>query len=120
MDIHSSLGCCGTCGKALISVNDIKKCLRCEANKNISSVVQPAEILNDPGEDEITRVLAQRGVICQSTPSGAAKSLKNDTKSTSLPEILGFMRSLPMPDDIKQFKQIKKIITLLEKVVNKE
>jgi len=119
MQIFSATGYCKKCGKQLINVQDVNKCIRCEANANISN--GPTVAVEDPGDEAMQAILKKDGVKIQeaSTPTATKLHVVTPTPIGTLDDALKIMKHLSMPDDIKQFKQIKKIIDLLEQLVNK-
>jgi hypothetical protein len=102
MQVLNATGFCPKCGNGYIDVNGEKKCLRCASNRNINES-SPTDV-KDPGESELQKVFKDIEI--------AVKPVA--VKSGTIDEALKIMKSLPMPDDVKQFKQIKKIIALIE------
>lgn len=102
-------GYCKSCGKAMVSVNGENKCLPCEGKRQIVKV--QTNIVKDPGHEAMVKML--HGQV-----ASPIKGTTVVTNAGSIEDALRSMKSLPMPDDIKKFKQIKKIIKLLEDLVN--
>jgi hypothetical protein len=123
MELLTALGACPKCRQYKISVNGESRCINCDSNNNTGSglVVD----IEDPGEEGIKKVLANSGVAVGQggkpptpAPREANKQViapKVETKATGSVEMaLEILRSLPMPKDLKQFKQINKAIKILE------
>lgn len=110
MELLNATGFCPKCRKSLIDVNGEKRCLRCESNRVITES-SPTDV-KDPGEAELNKVLKDISVV-------AAIPVKTQAVGHTLDDALKVMKGLPMPDDVKQFKQIKKIIALIEDLISK-
>jgi hypothetical protein len=107
----SALGYCRTCNRPMIRVGETNKCIRCESNKNVAS--GPTVDVKDPGDAAVQQSLKNGGL------AHAEVIVKQQSFGTA-EDALKIMRNLPIPEDIKQFKQIKKIISLIEKLTIKE
>lgn len=117
-------GRCSKCGQPKLAVEGVNQCLQCDVGP--SAPVGPISEYCDPGEDKLREVLSGRGVVIQKTdPSkvrapqiavtqGPAATLENHVKNA-----LEYLKTAPMPSDIKQFKSIQKAIKTLEGLVEK-
>lgn len=105
MEIIHGPGYCPKCQNALLTVNDVKKCIYCDAKKQVEG---NASTVEDPGEEGLA-----------SFTQKATLPITNVQKMHPLGTIddaIKIMRSLPMPDDVKQFRKIKKVIDLMEQL----
>jgi len=128
MSNYIGLGLCKKCGQDKIDVNGEIRCLVCEAeyNKPSGLVVK----IDDPGEEKMNRVLAAAGVATPKVEGKATVPPKPPVSVAVQPEpadfngkiqaALNIMQSLPMPKDIKQFKNINKVISSLEKILGEQ
>jgi len=105
METITATGFCKKCRRALVSVNDVIKCMVCEANSRPHSglVVDT----KDPGEGMFNKA------------DTAPKILSTKSLNT-IQDALTIMKSLPLPEDVAKFKRIKKIISLMEQLDVKE
>lgn len=104
-------GYCPKCRKELLIVDDVLKCIWCGLK---DPVMGNASTVEDPGEAELERIskIADVTIPISKTP---VKVVKTGT----IEDAIQIMKVLPMPDDVKQFKQIKKIIGLMEQLINR-
>lgn len=120
-----ALGVCVKCGLAKIQAGDEIKCIRCDVAASEPSGLTVT--IDDPGEAKLNAVLASAGVVLPKATgkpnpvntTAPIKAVSVATKANySFEELVGnalaIMKGLPMPDDVKQFKKVKKIITDLE------
>ena len=109
---------CDTCRQPQIAVNGVYKCFHCENKKPAKAVL--VNTAKDPGESKLA--MASQGAVKDAgvfvKGKAEASNLTVKKPSSTVDDALSIMKSLPMPEDIKQFKQIKKIIGLMEKFVN--
>jgi hypothetical protein len=101
----------------MIRVGEINKCLRCDNNRQIST--GPVVQTSDPGSDELNRMLKMHK-IPSNTEEPVIKIAERPSSMHTVQDALKIMKSQPIPDDVKQFKQIKKIVSLMEKLISKE
>ena len=128
MDYTSALGTCPICGQDKVQVEGDVKCLMCigKASGNASGLVVSQE---DPGEEALNKLLAKTGIakIEGGKPPEAIKpnlavnkpvisAPVHPLSGASIFDALAILRALPMPKDIKQFKQINKAIKILEEL----
>jgi hypothetical protein len=117
METISALGHCKKCGRQMVRVDDVNKCFRCESNAQISS--GPTVLTEDPGDEKLSKFLKNQKIPVESLDTVKQVVQKVHGGST-IHDALKIMKSLSLPEDIKQFKQIKKIITLMEQLISKE
>lgn len=118
---------CTKCGIQKMSINGQEKCANCDIPKP-----EPSGVVNkisDPGEEEINRLLARKGIVVPGlkvhpTPKTTVKSVPMPSNLTDEPTFeskiqhaLVIMKSLTMPDDVKQFRKINKIIRDLKSLL---
>jgi len=126
MSNYVGLGQCKKCGKDKIDVNGEIRCLICEAEYNKPSGLTVK--IDDPGEEKMSRVLAAAGVATPKVSENRQPSVAiPKAVAQAVPEThdfngkiqlaLNIMQSLPIPKDIKQFKNINKVISSLEKIL---
>lgn len=127
LNIPTGQGNCGKCGQPRIDVNGIIQCIVCDAPAPTSTLVVDTP---DRGEAEMKRVLARHGIVApppsltghpnpekQKAAVAAAPALVTPAPAdfgATIDWMIGVLKTLPMPNDIKQFKQVTKIRTLLE------
>jgi hypothetical protein len=130
MEYATAQGRCTKCGMDRLQVEGVTKCVVCDVESVSSGLIVDIE---DPGEEEINRVLASAGVkqLEGSKPPTPIKpeairtviASKVGTQKSTVPQVtcgatvieaLNILRGLPMPKDLKQFKQINKAIKILE------
>jgi hypothetical protein len=135
MEYMTALGRCPTCGQDRIQVEGVTKCLLCESRGNPGSgLVVTTE---DPGDEALEKLLSKVGVtsITGSKPPEPIKP--NLAKASFIPpklrdaqsllptvqmvatenhimHAINWLKSMPMPTDIKQFKAINKAVKILE------
>lgn len=101
---------CTKCGSAMITQNNKFICFVCPGKKQ--GVSKPGAVAAiDPGEAYFAK-----GKSTATPQMGTATVQYMPPAGGSVADALKIMKTLAMPDDIKQFKQIKKIISLLEKL----
>jgi hypothetical protein len=108
---------CTVCGQEKILRNAEQVCIFCPS-KQPAKVDKNYKTPIDPGEKEMQELLT-KGKVPTLVPeklSYKAKILLPNEGST-VKAALDIMKALSMPKDIKQFKQIQKIIKLLEKLI---
>jgi hypothetical protein len=106
---------CPKCGGQLMLKNDSLVCLWCPSKKQ--GVAKPGAVAAiDPGEAFFEKskqaAVQEKGAVRGKAALALPVSVNNTAEAA-----LDIMKSLPMPDDIKQFKQIKKIVDLIEKLI---
>lgn len=102
---------CEKCGSQKILKNDVLECIFCIGKKQ--GVAKKGYIpAVDPGEKYFTNGKAQTGAVQVSS-----KSVITNRNYHTANEALDIMKQLPMPTDIKKFKQITKIIAQIEKLI---
>jgi hypothetical protein len=126
MQFTSALGICQKCGQSKIQVEGNVKCLLCDSEPGNSGLVVKVE---DPGHDAMDKLLSKAGVLnvgggkppAPIKPHLEAKAEVTKqyiptpaVSTTGVFDALAILRALPMPKDIKQFKQINKAIKILE------
>jgi len=105
---------CEKCGSQKILKNDVPECIFCIGKKQ--GVAKPGYItVKDPGEKGIRKLLEEHQVPVLGKTIGTGSPAIS--VSTNVQSALNIMQNLSMPDDLKQFKQIKKIISQLEKLI---
>lgn len=128
----SALGVCQKCGRDKIQAADEIKCVFCDFDTTVPK--GPTVNIEDPGEEEINRVLAASGVRVDLTKKVEGK--KNEQKaqeiksapqvvaavtvvdfSEQIKTVLTIMEHLPMPKDMKQVKLVYKVIGDLNKIL---
>lgn len=117
MEIISALGYCSICNRQMIRVGNDTKCLRCDSSKQVQTgqVVQTV----DPGSDELNKMLKMHKVP-NTSEDVSVRVIEKLHGGNMVQDALKIMKSQPIPDDVKQFKQIKKIVSLMEKLISKE
>ena len=128
---YTPFATCTRCGQMKVQTEGgAAQCLSCSPNIDNPSMVVTIE---DPGDDEINKVLEKAGVrhLAGSKPPTPIKpeairpsiAPKVETQKAYVPQVihgstvesaLNILRGLPMPKDLKQFKQINKAIKILE------
>jgi uncharacterized Zn finger protein (UPF0148 family) len=124
---YTALAACPKCGVSKVDVHGEIRCLRCEAEYNPPSGLEVK--IQDPGEDQISRVLAAAGVA-MARPIKKAEGTTEVVKEIKKVEVtdtmtfeekvtraVNILKNLPMPKDIKQFKAINKAIASVEKIL---
>lgn len=118
-----ALGVCFKCGQAKIQAGDETKCIRCDVGTPEPSGL--VVTIEDPGEEKLNAALASAGVVLPKV-TNKANPVKNvvpnkpvvSNATYSFEDLVGsalaIMKGLPMPDDVKQFKKVKKVINDLE------
>lgn len=119
-----TMGTCGKCRQLKVQAGDEIKCLRCDAPKPKES--KRINTVEDPGEAGLARVLNESGI---SLPKGEKPDpiskpeikLAPHVPEAKIPnttnyvfEALQCLKKVPVPNDLKQFKKIRKAIDLLE------
>lgn len=130
MEYVTALGRCTKCGQDKISVEGINKCLSCDSDNNVGSgLVVRAE---DPGADMLEKLLSKAGVAVVpggKPPEPIRPNIAQKVANVSAPKVqtepgtvfeshimnaVSWLRSMPMPSDIKKFKAVNKAIKILE------
>lgn len=106
MDMTHGPGYCSKCNNALLTVNDVRTCIYCDAKKPVSG---NASTVEDPGEEGLGILLEHKGQEMQRIPI-------SKVSSGTLEDAIRIVKSLPLPEDVKQFKRVKKIIDLMEQL----
>jgi hypothetical protein len=126
MEYVNALGTCARCGNNMIQVEGNIQCVFCPSSTGGSGLVVKTE---DPGHEVLDKLLTKVGVA--SIPGGKPPlPVKPEAKQNviasqievknpsiqigSIENALDILRNLPMPKDLKQFKQISKAIKILE------
>lgn len=129
---YTAFATCQRCGQMKVQIEGGEaQCLLCGSG----NVDNPALVVDieDPGEEAMNAVLAKTGVKLMpgtkpvapekpiieanrviNAPKREAKVVVQQTIGTTVEDALTILRSLPMPKDLKQFKQINKAIKILE------
>lgn len=124
-------GYCDKCRQPRLSVNGDTKCLMCEVEP--SAPRGPVSTVEDPGEEKLRGMLAGTGVAI---PKAAAQKPAAKPENIGLPKsvdivpniytfdscittALAWLKGAPMPNDVKQFKTIQKVIKSLEGLTEK-
>lgn len=106
---------CEKCGSQKILKNDVLECIFCIGKKQ--GVAKPGyKPPIDPGEEGIKKLLngvPAANIHFTTGASGGSNAIYTETPQTAL----DIMKRLSMPSDMKEFKQIKKIIAQLEKLI---
>ncbi len=123
---YSAIGTCSKCSRPKIAVGSDVKCIICDNGEAKSGITSTAV---DPGEDKLSQLLAAQGVaaarpIVNDRPVAVAPSPRPVSPvkapvpgipvNAAIQQILGNLRSLPMPTDLRQYKQISRAIKALE------
>lgn len=109
---------CTKCGSQKILKNDVLECIFCAGKKQ--GVAKPGyKPPVDPGEASMKKLLNGVKVPApqQTTSIGTEQFTFPPREHGSVNDALRIMETLPMPSDMKQFKQIIKIIGQLEKLI---
>jgi hypothetical protein len=111
---------CNKCGSQKTLKDKDLVCIFCVGKKQ--GMAKPGYVPPiDPGEAGIQKVLKTAKVGVDTLETKGSKLGSIGIVGGSLPpstqSALKIMQSLSMPDDIKQFKQIKKIIQQMEKLI---
>jgi len=114
----NDLGYCPTCRELLVAQNGVPTCFNCSARKPSSKKTPVA--VDIPNEKEFNEVMKQEsGKTYDPAKAPVGKAGMVVTGNTAH-DALRIMRSLPMPKNMQEFKQIQKIIKQLEKLVGEE
>lgn len=114
MEFLSALGACPKCRQFKISVNGEARCINCDSNSNTGSGM--VVTVEDPGEEALNGILTKTGIKTEANKAIIAPKVeaKQTFQGASVDDALRILKSLPMPKDLKQFKQINKAIKILE------
>lgn len=74
----------------------------------------PKPVRNNPGVAQVVQTQAQIDAATAKQIADVTLVSPKDNFSTKVELALGIMKSLPMPNDVKQFKAVQKIITGME------
>lgn len=129
-------GNCQKCRRPRIMVNGETKCLICEPSA--SGPVGPTSTVQDPGEEKMRGMLAGKGVVVppskvEQKPSPGVAALVDvqdkltvynkpstiNDKEACVKGAISWLRAMPMPEDVKQFRNIQKIVKSLEDLLEK-
>jgi hypothetical protein len=99
----------------MITENNVPKCLNCAPPTRPKHIVKPPPTTDVPSNSEFAKLIGE--TVVNQPIIGKANLIT--TGGTAL-DALNIMRNLPMPKNMKEFRQIQKIIKQLEKLVGEE
>jgi hypothetical protein len=108
-----NLNYCPDCREAMIAENGVPKCFNC-AGKKSKKNKNPVAV-EIPNAQEFQKVVGEPIIMNPNTPTMGRAGLIASGHTAI--DALTIMKNLPMPKDMKEFKQIQKIIKQLEKLV---
>lgn len=116
METHNiALGYCPKCNEAMVTENGVPKCINCVEPVRPKHIVKPPPVTYVPTDSEFKQYIKDAAIGAK-MPEVTKLVTKVTTEKTAQ-DALFIMRHLPMPDNEKEFRQIKKIIKQLEKLV---
>jgi len=105
-----ALGYCPQCKEPMISVNGAPSCITCAKPQRPKHIVKPPPVgAAVPSETDLARM---SGISGKTVPKKTTVVVGQTAQ-----DALQIMKHLPMPKDLKEFRQIQKIIKQLEKLV---
>jgi hypothetical protein len=122
------LGGCAKCRMGLITVNGVKSCPNCSTTSEPSGLVNTA---TDPGHEAIIKLTASQQEAIAELKDVVNPFVKMDakafvqktvtaanrTKEQIITDILNLLATIPLPKDIKEFKKISKVKTILQSMI---
>lgn len=109
---------CDKCGSMKILRNDVPTCIFCVGKKQGVAKAGYVPAI-DPGEKGIQKILKDAKVEKDtlSIKTNGTPQILASNSAGNAGQALVIMKSLPMPNDVKKFRQIKKIIVQIEKLI---
>lgn len=111
MDTSTALGYCPNCHESMITENGTPKCFNCSKGSRPKHIVKPPPAIDVPNDVDFQKMT--------DNPVTYRKANLAVSGGSAL-DALNIMRTLPMPKNMQEFKQIQKIIKLLEKLVGED
>lgn len=109
-----TLGYCPTCRESMITQSGVPICVNCVKPKRPAHIVKVPPVTEVPNDAEFSKMAKGHAAAVYTGPRG---TIAGPIVGKTALDALNIMRQLAMPKDMKEFKQIQKIIKQLEKLV---